>query len=88
MRIQSRNLAPQAVREGRQRIGKLPRGFPGASDDGPRVSELRSVARVSLTKLAKQIETAQPKTKDAASAAHLEDTLSEIHSILIEAKKK
>ncbi len=66
----------------------LPRGFPGASDDGPRVSELRSVARVSLTKLAKQIETAQPKTKDAASAAHLEDTLSEIHSILTEAKKK
>ena len=66
----------------------LPRGFPGASDDGPRVSELRSVARVSLTKLAKQIETAQPKTKDAASAAHLEDALSEIHSILTEAKKK
>ena len=66
----------------------LPRGIPGLSDDGPRVSELRSVARVSLTKLAKQIETAQPKTKDAASAAHLEDTLSEIHSILSEAKKK
>jgi hypothetical protein len=65
---------------------QLPRGIPGFGDDG-RISELRAVARVSLTKLAKQIEAVQPKVKDVASAAHLEDSLSEIHSILAEAKK-
>ncbi|HEY3787267.1 MAG TPA: zinc-dependent metalloprotease, partial [Urbifossiella sp.] len=48
---------------------------PSFGEDAGRVSELRSVARVSLTKLAKQIEAALPKTKDAASAAHLEDSL-------------
>ena len=67
----------------------LPRGLPLLGDDsGGRVTELRAVARVSLGKLAKQIEAAQPKTKDAASAAHLEDTLSEIHTILSDRKKK
>lgn len=66
--------------------GNLPRRFAGLG--GARVSELRSVARVSLAKLAKQIAAAQPKTKDLATAAHLEDVLSEIHAALNDDKKK
>ena len=65
----------------------LPRGIPLFDDGGGRVTELRAVARVALNRLAKQIEAAEPKTKDVATAAHLEDTLSEIKSIL-DAKKK
>jgi hypothetical protein len=54
-------------------------------DGGSRVSELRAVARVSLAKLAKQIEAAEPKTKDVATLGHLEDLLSEIKDV---SKKK
>ncbi len=64
----------------------FPRGIP--SFGGNRVSELRAVARVSLARLAKEIAAAQPKTKDAATAAHLEDVLSEIHAALNDDKKK
>lgn len=65
----------------------LPRGIPIFDEGGGRVSELRATARVALSRLAKQIEAAQPKAKDAATAAHLEDTLSEIKAA-IESKKK
>ena len=61
--------------------------FPIFDDGGSRVSELRAVARVSLSRLAQQIEQAQGKTKDVATLAHLEDTLSEIKDIL-QSKKK
>jgi hypothetical protein len=64
------------------------RSLPLLGDEGGRVSELRAVARVELRKLAKQVEAAQPKVKDAATAAHLEDTLSQIHAILDEPKRK
>jgi hypothetical protein len=63
------------------------RPLPLLGDDGGRVSELRAVARVALRKLEKQIAAAQPKAKDVATQAHLEDTLSQIHSILSESKK-
>ena len=66
----------------------FPRGLPLLDDGGGRVSELRAVARVSLGRLTKQIEAAEPKTKDAATAAHLEDMLSQIQATLNEGKKK
>jgi len=43
---------------------------------------------MALRKLEGQISTAIPKVKDAATKAHLEDTLSEIRSALDESKKK
>jgi hypothetical protein len=61
---------------------------PAGDDSGPRVSELRGVSRVALRKLDGQITAALPKIKDAATKAHLEDTLAEIRSILDESKKK
>lgn len=64
--------------------GAIPR-FPVFDEGGSRVSELRAVARVSLSKLAKQIEAAEPKTKDIATLGHLEDLLSEIKDV---SKKK
>jgi hypothetical protein len=66
----------------------LPRGIPVFDEAGGRVSELRAVARVALTKLAKQIAAAEPKAKDVATSAHLEDLHSEIKTILEESKKK
>jgi hypothetical protein len=63
-------------------IGRMPRGLP-IFDFGPsRSAELRAVARISLRDLAKQIEAALPKTKDAATKAHLQDSLEEIRSVL------
>jgi hypothetical protein len=68
--------------EGGISIGRLPRGLP-IFDFGPsRSAELRAVARISLRELSKQIEAALPKTKDAATKAHLQDSLEEINSIL------
>jgi hypothetical protein len=64
------------------------RRFPIGDETGPRVSELRGVSRMALKKLEGQISGALPKVKDTATKAHLEDTLSEVHSILEEAKKK
>lgn len=63
----------------------LPRLPIFGDEGGSRVSELRAVARVSLAKLAKQIEAAEPKTKDVATLGHLEDLLSEIRDV---SKKK
>lgn len=70
-------------------VADLGRGrpLPLLGDGGGRVSELRAVARVALRKLEKQIAAAQPKAKDVATQAHLDDTLSQIHSILSESKK-
>ena len=63
-------------------IGRMPRGLP-IFDFGPsRSAELRAVSRISLRELAKQIEAALPKTKDAATKAHFQDSLEEINSIL------
>jgi len=64
----------------------IPR-LPIFDDGGSRVSELRAVARVALSRLAQQIEAAQAKTKDVATLAHLEDLSSEIKDVL-QAKKK
>ncbi len=62
---------------------------PSRGDDsGPSVTELRSVSRMGLNKLEKQITDALPKVKDAATKAHLEDTLAEIRSILDDTKAK
>ena len=66
--------------------GPRPRGLPG-DDSGPRVSELRAVARASLRELSRQIAATLPKVQDAATRAHLEDAASRIESAL-EAKKK
>ena len=60
--------------------------IPGLSDLGPRVTELRAVARVALAKLEKEIVTAKGKTKDVATVAHLTDLQSEIKSILEDKK--
>ena len=54
---------------------------------GDRVSELRAAARSALRDLAKRINAALPKVKDAATRVHLEDSLSEIEAALT-AKKK
>jgi len=59
----------------------------GDSGPGPRTSELRGVARVSLESLTKEIATAASKTKDPTTSAHLKDLNAEIVSIL-EGKKK
>ena len=61
--------------------------IPGLADLGPRVSELRAVARVALAKLEKEIATAKGKSKDPATVAHLTDLQSEIKSTLTEEKK-
>jgi hypothetical protein len=61
--------------------------IPGLADFGPRVNELRAVARVALGKLEKEIGTAKGKAKDPATVAHLTDLQSEIKSILSEDKK-
>jgi hypothetical protein len=61
--------------------------LPAGLDIGPRVSELRAVARASLTKLEKDLGTAKAKAKDPATAAHLADLQSEIKTILAEEKK-
>jgi Met-zincin/Domain of unknown function (DUF5117)/Domain of unknown function (DUF5118) len=66
-------------------IGPGRRG--GFGDAGPRLSELRGVARVALTKLEKDIGTAKGKAKDAATVAHLTDLQSEIKTILSDDKK-
>jgi len=66
----------------------LPRGrAPGLGDFGPRVNELRAVARVALGKLEKELGTAKGKAKDPATVAHLADLQSEIKSILSDDKK-
>jgi hypothetical protein len=66
----------------------LPRGrIPGLADLGPRVNELRAVARVALGKLEKELGTAKGKAQDPATVAHLADLQSEIKSILSEDKK-
>jgi hypothetical protein len=64
------------------------RPLPLFGDDAGRVTELRAVARVALGRLEKQIVAAQPKAKDAATQAHLEDLLAEVRAILADAKKK
>lgn len=69
-------------------LSTLPRRLPaGLGDIGPRVSELRAVARVALAKLEKELGTAKGKAKDPATIAHLGDLQSEIKSILSEDKK-
>ena len=66
-----------------------PRRAPILDFGGPsRVFELRAVARVALKDLKKEIEAAAPKTKDAVTKAHLEDSLSVIDEVLDPAKKK
>src|SRR5579883_425704 len=50
--------------------------------------ELRAVARVSLAKLAVQLEAAKKKATDPTTIAHLDDLHSEIVAILAEDKKK
>jgi hypothetical protein len=68
--------------EGGLNVGRLPRGLQ-IFDLGPsRSAELRAVARISLRDLARQIEAALPKTKDAATKAHLQDSLAEITDVL------
>ncbi len=62
--------------------GRMPRGL-AIFDFGPsRSAELRAVARISLRELSKQIQAALPKTKDAATKAHFQDSLAEIADIL------
>ena len=66
-----------------------PTGGAGAPAAGPRpASELRAVARLSLTKLATQLEAAKGKTKDPTTLAHIDDLTSEIGAILAADKKK
>jgi len=62
------------------------RPFPLFGDG--RGSDLRAVARVALKRLEAQVVAAQPKAKDAATQAHLEDLLAEIHALLSDGKKK
>ena len=66
---------------------RLPRGGEDGPI-GPAVSELRSVSRMALHKLEKQIADVLPKVKDAATKAHLEDMLAEIRGTVDEANKK
>ena len=64
------------------------RGGPTIEFEPPtRSSELRAVARVALKGLAKQIEEAQDKAKDAATKAHLADCLSSIEDALEAARR-
>ena len=64
------------------------RGGPSLEFEPPaRSSELRAVARVALRDLKKQIEAAVPKAKDAATVAHLADSLGSIEDAL-DSKKK
>ena len=71
-------------------VPTIPTGRPsrGGGDFSPRVSELRSVARVSPKRLDQQIAAAQGKVKDAATVAHLEDIRAQIHDILEPGEKK
>jgi hypothetical protein len=58
---------------------------------GPTVrpaSELRAVARVTLTQLTTQLEASKKKTKDPLTVAHIDDLNSEIAAILAADKKK
>lgn len=48
----------------------------------PPSSELRAVARVSLAKLATDLDAAKKKTKDSLTLAHIDDLRSEIETIL------
>lgn len=68
----------------------VPAGPPTRRSSGGssvRTSELRSVARVSLEKLSKEIADASPKAKDPATLAHLKDLSAEIEKILRPARK-
>jgi hypothetical protein len=66
-----------------------PGGPVGQPAAGPRpATELRGVARLSLAKLATQLEATKGKTKDAATLAHLDDLSGEIAAILAADKKK
>jgi hypothetical protein len=62
--------------------------FRPGDDTGERVSELRAVARTALRDLSRQITAALPNAKDAATRAHLEDSLNEIEAALTVGKKK
>ncbi len=64
-----------------------PRGIPGFFDPPARSAELRAVARQALHDLSKQITGAVSRTKDVATTAHLQDSITEIETILAEKKK-
>jgi hypothetical protein len=58
-------------------------GPPSRSrSSGTKTSELRSVARISLERLTKEIAANAPKTKDPATQAHLKDLASQIQGLL------
>jgi hypothetical protein len=60
-----------------------PMGPPSRSrSSGTKTSELRSVARISLERLTKEIAATAPKTKDPATQAHLKDLASQIQGLL------
>lgn len=64
------------------------RRLPGMEGGPSRSAELRATARIALRQLLVEISNAIPKTKDAATLAHLEDTKAEIESIVSDSKKK
>lgn len=68
----------------------IPTGPRRGPAPGPnvRTSELRSVARVALENLSKELSDATPKAKDPATVAHLKDLSAEVNTILSGGKKK